>query len=710
MKDEQINEAVDRDADICAKYSYWQKINRLIVACVLPLILSIPFVAIFSYCPDDGIKGVIEFWCLIMRESWPFLCILLLGYLSPIIASFKLPKFLRFLLAGLSALVLCVWLWCLVLSLTDPELRWMTDVVLVLGLISLIPCFFAILISLYSKFAEWRFCRSEIAVQEKKLKRLQNALAKKIDSFLSQHQVIPFSDSKNFIFCSMGLIAIVIAFFAALFTLYFYVGGIDFDSRPIPKIDDLNLQICDVPDDDNAYISLVSLTNKCTVARSEGGDTHNEDERLFIRDFTECDPSLLTDEEETKKWYSIQNDTNSLNLARKIISDNEEFFKAFPNAVTKNQFSVRAEILKNNWKWHPHHFYLPEYNMLIDYARLFSLRAKLALENNNVESALADIVTIYNLGEKISTKFSPDGFSSVSMEFLIGRLIMDVSFNQFQYAVATDKATDQMLIKCDEIVDKAESSILDVREMLIKMWFSHIYKSVDWYASRNFLDLEYTSTDQYLSNSNKMSKTEWLKGLSFNERLKRMLFYWPGHSTFLFNREETLQKLVECTRTTILKKRVEITEENQEVQSWLTIVMSRNGLGKVLISSEKCGLEFLLNELNKTLYSVYKMKLLIAAAKWRKAHGGKTPPSLEALIPEYLPNVPIDPFDKNGGPLKYDGKLGVVWCCGKRGDYDYYDAVKQLDLATGKKKADLRSTIHENSFRIDALPILQLMR
>lgn len=85
------------------------------------------------------------------------------------------------------------------------------------------------------------------------------------------------------------------------------------------------------------------------------------------------------------------------------------------------------------------------------------------------------------------------------------------------------------------------------------------------------------------------------------------------------------------------------------------------------------------------------MKLLIAAAKWRKTHGDGNPPSLKALVPEYLSNVPIDPFDMNGGPLKYDAKLGVVWCHGKRGDYDYYDAVKLLSSAAGVEKANLRT-------------------
>jgi hypothetical protein len=41
----------------------------------------------------------------------------------------------------------------------------------------------------------------------------------------------------------------------------------------------------------------------------------------------------------------------------------------------------------------------------------------------------------------------------------------------------------------------------------------------------------------------------------------------------------------------------------------------------------------------------------IAAERFRRAHAGQPPPSLDALVPEFLAAVPLDPFD--GKPLKY---------------------------------------------------------
>lgn len=41
----------------------------------------------------------------------------------------------------------------------------------------------------------------------------------------------------------------------------------------------------------------------------------------------------------------------------------------------------------------------------------------------------------------------------------------------------------------------------------------------------------------------------------------------------------------------------------------------------------------------------------LGAERWRRAHGGAVPPSLQALVPDYLQSVPQDPFD--GHPLRY---------------------------------------------------------
>lgn len=131
--------------------------------------------------------------------------------------------------------------------------------------------------------------------------------------------------------------------------------------------------------------------------------------------------------------------------------------------------------------------HLPYYGPLIDYAKLLSLRARLAFEDKDIESALADIITIYTLGEKIVTKCSFYGSDPISVEFLVGCKIIEISFEQMRYLIAEDKASDEMLA----IVDKAETSILNERDSLIKDWFLFTCKLVDRHTSKNLLDIIY---------------------------------------------------------------------------------------------------------------------------------------------------------------------------------------------------------------------------
>jgi len=54
-----------------------------------------------------------------------------------------------------------------------------------------------------------------------------------------------------------------------------------------------------------------------------------------------------------------------------------------------------------------------------------------------------------------------------------------------------------------------------------------------------------------------------------------------------------------------------------------------------------------------------RTSLLLRA--WMLEHDGKPPDSLDALVPDYLPELPVDPYD--GKPLRYDKEK--VWSVGE---------------------------------------------
>ena len=56
------------------------------------------------------------------------------------------------------------------------------------------------------------------------------------------------------------------------------------------------------------------------------------------------------------------------------------------------------------------------------------------------------------------------------------------------------------------------------------------------------------------------------------------------------------------------------------------------------------------------------LRCAVAVARYRRAHGEAWPGSLADLVPDFLPSVPVDPYD--GKPLRYDAKRHLLWSAG----------------------------------------------
>ena len=61
-------------------------------------------------------------------------------------------------------------------------------------------------------------------------------------------------------------------------------------------------------------------------------------------------------------------------------------------------------------------------------------------------------------------------------------------------------------------------------------------------------------------------------------------------------------------------------------------------------------------------------EVVVAVERYRRKNGMR-PESLSALVPEYMPRVPDDPFGANAA-LNYDAVRGIVWTVGADGDFN----------------------------------------
>jgi len=87
-----------------------------------------------------------------------------------------------------------------------------------------------------------------------------------------------------------------------------------------------------------------------------------------------------------------------------------------------------------------------------------------------------------------------------------------------------------------------------------------------------------------------------------------------------------------------------------------------NGLGKILAELSVPTLAIPLTEKCRVECNVSATRLLVALNAYQKMEG-QLPDNLQALVPEYLPSVPKDPFD--GKPFRFSPALRIIYSVGK---------------------------------------------
>ena len=84
---------------------------------------------------------------------------------------------------------------------------------------------------------------------------------------------------------------------------------------------------------------------------------------------------------------------------------------------------------------------------------------------------------------------------------------------------------------------------------------------------------------------------------------------------------------------------------------WVSRVMSRSGVGLLVPPAGEMISGGTISRAGRTLAQNRTSVAALAIERWRRAHGGAAPPSLEALVPEYARELPRDPF--TGVALKF---------------------------------------------------------
>ena len=479
-----------------------------------------------------------------------------------------------------------------------------------------------------------------------------------------------------------------LALIPVLLTAYFYIGGIEWGDWTIPDEAELRHEKRDVPDEDNAYIALMSLTNLYHVADNDQVNEKSGDDSAKVvsdKDFVKYYGNLLNSEG-WEDWAAVRSDPASPIRAERILADNAKFFEACRAALSFKYFvdtDARLEDAKRRKEGkNPWVSYLPPYKPFIEFAQLVALRAQVALEHDEVESAVSAIGEIHALGQLVMVN------NESLVAYLVGVLIDKISFGKMCDVVAMGKATDEVVERFSKMVAVSEANAPTAWKRALTVEAASHSERVEWICDH---------------------PTQIIGALlfrNFDERgnitspslLCRILTNGPGFAKFSFHRRELLYRQAMLDRAMLAG--------DDDLMEMILHEMPRNPLlpnfaGNFWV----CSLCPFLNPYAKSgSLDRIRPRLVIAAEKWRRAHGGENPPALDALVPDYLAAVPKDPWSKSGGPIKYDAESGVAWSVGKEGEYDYRKVAKERKPADADKPLDGDTQTY--AFRLDAKPIV----
>lgn len=479
---------------------------------------------------------------------------------------------------------------------------------------------------------------------------------------------------RKYVLASLKTLVLAVLLLAAAFTLYLYIGG--FDDAAEESLDDADLivQLLDVPDDENAFLTFMSATNYYSVAR---------DWRIDLDDnqFLDYGVAFTNEAYYAAKARSL---TNAVERADALLASNETFFATMSKGVRQKYYrnvSPRVPPFET--------FSMPPITSFIGFARLLRLKAQRELERGELDAATDTIAEIHAFG-RLAMENEP---SCVGYCYF-GGAIQSYAYGKMCDAVGMGLAKDTMLERFLELV-KADAAAADadvarairgeyttVRSGLDVTTRERIESGIDW--GNHALSLLYGIFGCNYSPS-------WTGRIT--EAFYRVLLRWPGYMRFALHPLATRARIVAIARKAIAGEDV----SSERVSNAL---FAPNCFGNVIANVFVSALWASGEYVPRISFAQDKAMVVLAVAKWRLKNGNGNPPTLDALVPEFLPSVPADPWDREHRPLSYDPEDGVVWSVGQRGCFNY---VKYLEAHPVAKKS-IHKELPKYAFRIDGRP------
>ena len=318
-----------------------------------------------------------------------------------------------------------------------------------------------------------------------------------------------------------------------------------------------------------------------------------------------------------------------------IVAENAEAIALFQNAARRTKWYDAAARHKG---FFDNFFPITDFTIMI---KLYKAKAERQIARGEIAAAVEDVGDLLMLSRTIQS----DAESIVC--WLVAGGARDFALSIAVQIVASGRASDEELRRTLAALLAVDSAAL---RKSVQQVVNNEFVYVFWDAHR-IVQLDVA----------KALPCEW------KQILPTRFSYHPNRTTALY--VQLLGKVKELLSSDYDKGAWDsFDSEIETAKPRVFCRLTPNHVGWLLLVAVLPTYNSLAERLARDEFGLSAVKVVVAAELFRRKTGQR-PESLDALVPEFLPSVPVDPFD-HGAALKYDAERGIVWTVGADGNFN----------------------------------------
>lgn len=429
---------------------------------------------------------------------------------------------------------------------------------------------------------------------------------KEIKAGISYEEPAP---SKKIKYVIPGILGILIVGLLISFSLLNIFWG-----RDEPPIDDSDLWLSkiEIPEQENAFYSLIQAAEKISLPQGKF--------------------ELFTKMAEGEEWDSA--------FAKELIKNNEDVFGYFEKALNLPYFQIPE------WqdpKVIEHEMNIPNISDFRDIAKLNSIKANYLLGQGKEKEALDLILKTIKMGQAIEDSPRP-----ILVGYLVGMSIKEIGLQRLRTIIPKLTLSSEMLKNYMAELDQFKANE-DGLIRAMKMEY------ISFTNTKSKIDAAFVGKvpKQELE---KVGIEEASLGIKASAQLNYL--YKPNQTQKIFT--EYYRNFIDNASKDCGKMK-SLGAKPLAPYSKIKMLFTENVVGKILRDVVAKAFSGLLDKKCLEDFSVIGTQTLLALKAYQ-IETNKMPNSLAELVPNYLPEIPKDPF---GSTIKYSPEKKIIYSLGK---------------------------------------------